>query len=188
MIKNGFVVLCGPSGAGKSTLIQSVIKDMSQVVLSISCTTRQRRPFETHGKDYFFLSKKEFLEKKQKGEFVEWTEVYGHYYGTTHHQLESIWKQNKVAITDLDLTGIQSVKKLYPHSLVVGVFTSNQKEAMNRLSQRGASPDDNKELRLKAYKDEVSELQRYSDIQIVNEDLKKACQILQNEIKRYLNP
>ncbi len=185
MIKNGFIVLCGPSGAGKSTLIQSLMKDMDSLRLSISCTTRQKRPFETPGKEYFFLSREEFLERIKEGEFLEWTQVYGHYYGTAQTQIKQIWKENKVPITDLDLKGVKSVRKLYPQSLVVGIF-ADQQEVQSRISQRDAAPNENKELRLKAYKEEVSELQKYSHVQIINEHLEKAYQKLKNEIKQYL--
>ena len=181
------IVFCGPSGVGKSTLIQKILEEIDSIELSISCTTREKRPFETPGKEYFFLSHDEFLEKMKKDELAEWASVYGHYYGTAKAQLESIWNKNKIPITDLDLQGVKSIRKLYPQSLTVGIFTTNQKEAISRISQRDSSPNENKELRLQAYKEEVSEFQKYSHVQIVNENLDEAYQRVRSEIKKYLN-
>ena len=187
MIKNSFIVLCGPSGVGKSTLIQNLMNEMDCLTLLISYTTRKKRPLETHGREYFFISQAEFSEKIKRDELLEWSQVYGHYSGTAKEQIESIWKKNQVAITDLDLEGVKSIRKIYPQSLIVGVFTANQQEAKNRIFQRDTATEESKELRLKAYEYEVMELKKYSDVKIINEDLEKACQKLKNEIKQYLN-
>ena len=187
MIKNAFIIISGPSGVGKSTLIQKMLQNPKlNLAQTISSTTRQKRPSEKDKKDYFFLSKEEFIRRVQEAYFLEWAKVYEHYYGTSKEQVENIWNQGKSVIKDLDIQGLKSVCESYPQSLAVAVLASSPESAKDRMSERGVSPDENKNIRIKNYQKEVEELQKCSHAQIINDDLAKAEQELTQIIESYL--
>ena len=186
MIKNPFVILCGPSGAGKSTLRQSMIREIKVLTSTVSFTTRARRPSEEDKKDYFFISKEQFFQKVQRGEMLEWAQVYGCYYGTSRQQVEKIWSEGGAVIKDLDLQGLRSVRESCPQSLTVGVFPDSKEEAENRMAKRKAGPNENSDLRLEAYTSEVEQLKKCVDLQIINIDLDKAVSELKRAIDCYL--
>lgn len=186
MRKEAFIAVCGPSGVGKSTLVQKALQDMEFLISTVSCTTRSQRPNEVHGKNYFFITKEEFLSRKEKGDFLETTYVYGHYYATSRQQVQSCWEQGRAIIKDFDLEGVKSIKKIYPRSLLVGVIAEPHK-TKNRIEKRNV--DFGKELSLRIQSQqfsELKELKKYVNVQIMNNNLEKAYQDLKKEIEKYL--
>ena len=95
------IIISSPSGAGKTTITRNLLKKVKNSKLSVSCTTRKPRPGEKHGTDYFFMSKKKFLELKKKNKFLETAKVFNNYYGTLISEVVSKQK-NKIILLDID--------------------------------------------------------------------------------------
>lgn len=101
------IAIVGPSGVGKSTLIDRLMADSPDVFeFSISCTTRQPRPGEVDGKHYYFISSEEFIRRNEEGEFIEWAEVNGEYYGTSLEVVKDIAARGKICLLDIDVQGV----------------------------------------------------------------------------------
>ena len=187
-MKNGFIVLCGPSGSGKSTLIQRVLELMGdRLDRIVSYTTRKKRPLEQHGKDYFFISEKEFLEKQNKGQLIEWSKIYGAYYGSSKEQVLDRWRKGFAVIKDLDLNGLRAIEKLYPKSLSVGVLVSSEEEIKKRVLKRGEDRGENLSARLKACLKEMEDLRQFCQVKIYNDQIDTAVLELKKEIEKYLS-
>src|SRR5947207_3316079 len=100
------IVITAPSGAGKTTIARHLLNSVPGLAFSISATTRKQRPEEVIGRDYFFMSQNEFMERVKRGEFIEWEEVYrGSFYGTLKSEIEKIWQEGKAALFDVDVIG-----------------------------------------------------------------------------------
>ncbi len=113
-------LVVAPSGAGKSSLVNALLQQEPAIKLSISYTTRQPRPGEQHGREYFFATVDDFLERRHAGEFLESAEVFGNYYGTSRIQIAEQMAAGVDVLLEIDWQGAQQVKKQFPHA--VGVF------------------------------------------------------------------
>src|ERR1700742_3937899 len=115
MTKEGkLIIFSAPSGAGKTTIVQHLLSRIPQLEFSISATTRKARGEEKEGKDYYFISKEEFLHRIAKKHFVEFEEVYaGTFYGTLRTEIERIWAHGKTVIFDIDVEGGLHLKRVY---------------------------------------------------------------------------
>lgn len=105
-------VVSAPSGAGKTTVCNALLQRFPQLHRAVTCTTRPPRTGEVHGKDYYFLAKEEFDTRKNAGDFVEWANVYGNYYGTLKSEITDLLRQGKDIIVSVDVQGVLSIKKL----------------------------------------------------------------------------
>jgi guanylate kinase len=132
------IVVTGPSGAGKGTLIRELLERVPDVEVTVSATTRERRPGEEDGREYWFLSSDEFLAKIEGGEFVEHVEyVSGHRYGTLRSELDRIAAAGRVALLELETEGALRVKRLLPDA--VTIFISARVEELERRLQERAT-------------------------------------------------
>jgi guanylate kinase len=113
-------VVAAPSGAGKSTLVNALLAKEPTIKLSISTTTRAPRPGETHGKEYYFTTAEDFVARTKQGEFLEWAEVHGNYYGTSRLMVEEQMKTGTDVLLEIDWQGARQVKKLFPQA--AGIF------------------------------------------------------------------
>ena len=175
--KGKIVIFSAASGAGKSTILAEVCQKMPELVRSISATTRSPRGNETDGVDYFFMSKEDFLVKKDENGFVEWAQVHGNYYGTPRDFIENSLHLGKIIVMDIDVQGKVLLAGQYPEN-VVGIFleTPSFAELENRLRKRATDNEETIKLRMKNARDELefAKLQGNYDYFIVNDDLKKA--------------
>ena len=178
-VKNGAVLLLsGPSGCGKSTLLKEVYKEISDYYFSISTTTRAPREGEIDGIDYFFVSKKEFLDDIKEGFFLEWAEVHGNYYGTSLKPIKKALALGKLVIFDIDVQGHEIVRKKISRQVTSVFITTPSLEVLeNRLRSRNTDENDVIEKRLKNAKTEIKYFQKY-DYFIVNDDLQIASKQL----------
>ncbi|NQY53254.1 MAG: guanylate kinase [Campylobacteraceae bacterium] len=178
-VKNGAVLLLsGPSGCGKSTLLKEVYKEISDYYFSISTTTRAPREGEIDGIDYFFVSKKEFLDDIKEGFFLEWAEVHGNYYGTSLKPIKKALSLGKLVIFDIDVQGHEIVRKKISKQVTSVFITTPSLEVLeNRLRSRNTDENDVIEKRLKNAKTEIKYFQKY-DYFIVNDDLQIASKQL----------
>lgn len=147
------LVVSGPSGSGKTTLCRRLAGE-NEAHYSISCTTRTPRPGETDGKDYHFLSREQFLSKRENGEFLESAEVHGNLYGTLRSEVIQYLQAGRDVVMDLDVQGAENVRKCEDASIrcaLVDLFVmpAGEQELFNRLSNRGTDSAEVIELRMK---------------------------------------
>ena len=141
-IGKNLVVISGPSGCGKDTVVKHILKTDERFVLSVSATTRPKRPTETDGVDYIFLTAPEFIDKIAGGEFLEHTLYCGNYYGTLKSQIEQKVADGKVVVLVIEVEGAANVKKVYPDALTIFVAPPSLEELERRLRNRGTEGDD----------------------------------------------
>ncbi len=173
---NKYVIVSAPSGAGKTTIVRHLLSQFPELEFSISATSRVRRPNETDGKDYWFISTEEFLARREAGEFVEWEEVYpGQFYGTLRSELEAIRARGHCAIFDVDVVGGKRLKKIFgPEALSLFVAPPSLEALEDRLQSRGTETPESLRKRLDKAAREMT-YARFSDAIVVNDDLPRAC-------------
>ncbi|MBO5411824.1 MAG: guanylate kinase [Clostridia bacterium] len=173
-MKHVLMAVSGPSGVGKGTIVKTLVKRRADVVESVSCTTRAPRQGETHGKEYFFLTKDEFLTRLSQDDFLEYDEHFGNYYGTPKSFVEETLKEKSV-ILEIDVVGALRVKEKFPETVLVMIVPPSVEELKSRLQGRGSETAEEIENRLSRLSYELSQQDKY-DYVIVNDDLEKAIQ------------
>ena len=185
-------VLSGPSGSGKTTLRELVLKDgllKKKFVKSISLSTRPKRLGERQGKDYFFISEKEFLRLKRAKKILEWTKYSGYYYGTKKDSFEANLFKGKNIILCLDFKGALRIKKLYPKdTVVILIIPPSVKELRKRIEGRSLSTNQEEILRrLKLAREELKNSSQ-CDYTLRNINLGRAVKKLKDIILREKGP
>jgi guanylate kinase len=182
-----FIVLSSPSGGGKTTVAHHLMSIYPNAKFSISATTRPPRHNEINGKDYYFLSKEEFLNKINNNELVEYEEIFGNYYGTLKSELDKARTNNNILIFDVDVKGALSIKKLYPdESLLIFIAPPSLEILEQRLRNRNTETDEQIKTRISRAKMELDQVDKF-DYVIVNNQLEKTLdtvtEIAKKEIK-----
>ncbi|HZL89981.1 MAG TPA: guanylate kinase [Pirellulaceae bacterium] len=182
--RGGLVVISGPSGAGKSTVVRKLLVNCPlPLVLSVSATTRQPRQGEVDGVDYHFLSREEFQQRREAGQFLECKEVFGggHWYGTLQSEVTAGLNANKWLILEIDVQGAMSVLETHPKTVTIFVHSGSLEELERRLRQRGTESEAQLQRRLEVARQELTYLDRYQ-YSIINNDVSQAareiCEIL----------
>ncbi len=165
------LVLSSPSGAGKTTLTRYLLELEQKVALSISATTRPRRPSEIDGVHYLFRSKRQFEVMRDSGELLEWAEVHGNYYGTPREPVEKALAEGRDVLFDIDWQGTrQLLDKMRDDVVTVFVLPPSADELKARLERRAEDSADVISHRLQNAVEEISHWQEYDYI-LVNRDL-----------------
>lgn len=167
------LVICAPSGTGKSTLVQRLVAEFPGFSFSVSCTTRAPRGQEREGVDYHFLSQEDFLSRRERGEFAEWAEVHGNFYGTPLAPVQEKLRQGVDVLFDIDVQGAMQLKESFPDGLYVFLFPPSREELERRLRGRGTDAEDAVLRRLAGAAREMGMAPRF-DHWIVNQDLDTA--------------
>ncbi len=169
------IIFSAPSGAGKTTIVRSLLKSISALSFSISACSREPRPNEINGKDYFFIGVEGFRERIKKDDFLEWEEVYtDHYYGTLNSELIRIWSESKTVVFDVDVEGgITIKKKLKEAALSIFIMPPSIEELENRLRSRKTETEEKIMQRISKAALEMSQSNAF-DIVIENDNLEKA--------------
>jgi len=178
-------VFSAPSGSGKTTIVQYLLaQEELNLDFSISCTSREPRGDEEHGKDYYFISLKDFKQHIKNGDFLEWEEVYrDNFYGTLKSEVERIWAQGKNVIFDIDVVGGLRIKKKYPEkTLAVFVKPPSVDELKRRLKKRKTESDERINMRIAKASVELATAPQFDYI-IKNNDLDTAL----NEAKELVS-
>ena len=184
-MRNVLMVVPGPSGVGKGTLVKRLIKEREDVVESVSCTTREPRAGEVHGREYYFLSKEEFFRRIQEGDFLEYDEHFGNYYGTPKSFVKETLKEKSV-ILEIDVVGGFLAKKEFPECILLMVVPPSVEELKKRLIGRNSETEEQIEGRLARLDYELSKKSEY-DYVLVNDDLEVAMQELKDIIDKEKN-
>jgi guanylate kinase len=164
------IVVSAPSGTGKTTVLKRFRERHPEYVYSVSATTRPPRPGEQDGKDYFFISDREFRTGIENDEFAEWAEVHGHLYGTPERFLESHVSIGDDVILDIDTQGAFQLKKKHPEAILIFLAPPSFEELERRLRSRKTEPEDVVERRLDVAKQEL-ELKNEYDHVVVNTEI-----------------
>ncbi|GGI53158.1 guanylate kinase [Oxalicibacterium solurbis] len=130
-------LVVAPSGAGKSSLVNALLQQEPAIKLSISFTTRPPRPGEQNGREYFFTSVDDFQARREAGEFLEWAEVFGNYYGTSMLQIADQMAAGTDVLLEIDWQGAQQVKKQFPHAVGIFILPPSIAALEERLKKRG---------------------------------------------------
>ena len=167
------LVVCAPSGTGKTTLIKRFKDNCPDFAFSISCTTRQPRNGECEGKDYHFLSRNEFLSRREQGFFAEWAEVHGNYYGTPLEAARRLLAAGKDLLFDVDVQGAAQLERSLPEAFFVFVLPPSRAELERRLRERGTEDEAAIALRMFNAATELKEAEWF-DAWVINDNQEKA--------------
>ena len=181
---NKIIIISSPSGAGKTTICKELLKNNKGVNLSISYTTRQKRINEIHGKDYYFVTNKEFMNLKRKRFFIETAKVFNHYYGSPYQNVINAFKKNKSILFDIDWQGANKLRKKYSKDDIIDFFIlpPNKGELRKRLNKRGRDNKNEIQMRLSLALSEISHHNDYKYV-IINDKLNETISNIKNIIK-----
>lgn len=166
-------VVSGFSGAGKGTLMNELVRRYDNYALSISATTRQPRPGEVDGREYFFLTEEKFEQMIKEDQLIEYARYVDHYYGTPKNYVLEQMKAGKDVILEIDIQGALKVKAQFPETLLLFVSAPSAAELKRRLVGRGSENEDVIRARLARAREEAEGMDRY-DYLLINDDL-DAC-------------
>jgi len=179
-MRNILVVISGPSGVGKGTIAKLIVERDSNFALSVSCTTRSPRKGEENGRDYFFISREQFEQKKEVGGFLEYSEHFGNDYGTPRDfVMEKLGKKD--VMLEIDVNGGLNVKKAYKEAVLIMVLPPSLEELKHRLKERNTETDEQIEMRMQRIAYETGKKDLY-DYAVVNDDLENAV----NKIRKII--
>ena len=169
------VVISSPSGAGKSTIARQLLSDADMnLSLSVSVTTRERRPSEIEGVHYHFITKREFERRRDNDELIEWAEVHGNFYGTLRQTAEEALADGKDMLFDIDWQGAEQLQAKMPADVVsIFILPPTMRELQNRLNRRAEDTADVIETRLQTARFEIQKWAKYDYI-VINEDLQRS--------------
>lgn len=166
-------MVVAPSGAGKSTLVNALLAQEPALKLSISYTTRPPRPGEQHGREYYFTTAEDFLQRRDAGEFLESAEVHGNYYGTSRVMISEQMKSGTDVLLEIDWQGAQQVKKQFPHGVGIFILPPSIDALEERLNKRGQDEPHIITRRLLAAGGEMAHAGEFEYV-IINQDFARA--------------
>ena len=182
--KGMLVVISGPSGVGKGTLCNLLLKRKKNIILSVSTTTRLPRDGEINGKNYFFVSKKDFESMIKENQFLEWAKVYNNYYGTPREFVNKNLEKGKDVLLEIDIQGAKQVKHNCPQAIFIFIMPPSIAELETRIKKRGTETQTSLEVRMGNTVNELKAAYMYDYI-VINDDIERAvtelCSIISAE-------
>jgi guanylate kinase len=179
--KNFLIILIAPSGGGKSTIGKRVLSECSNVEYSISFTTRKPRGNEINGKEYFFISEKEFKEKTQESDFLEYAYVHGNWYGTSREFIRSRLRNGKHILLDIDVHGAKQIIGSGMDAVTIFILPPTEAILKERLIARGTDSEEVIMHRLRNARKEIEEISSFQYL-ILNDNLDDAVKDVKNII------
>ena len=173
------LIISAPSGTGKTTLCKMIVQNLSNVIVSISHTTRKPRGQEIQGTDYYFTSKEDFKKMAERNEFLEWAEVHDAYYGTSKQKVFENLERGYDVIFDIDIQGGLQIKHQMPKTVLIFLLPPSMEVLKQRLIGRGENTKEIISLRLKASLQEILGAHFY-DYFVINDDLQQTFSHIQN--------
>lgn len=176
------VIFSGPSGTGKGTVMKTLLASDEKIRLSVSATTRQPRPGEEDGRDYFFLSREKFISLSDAGEMLESAEYCGNFYGTPCAPVDRWLSEGYDVFLEIEVQGAAKVKQRRPGAVGIFVLPPSMEELERRLRTRGTEKDETVRRRMEAARREIAEAPGY-DYVVVNDSVERAAE----EVRRILS-
>ncbi|MCM2288167.1 MAG: guanylate kinase [Sulfuritalea sp.] len=170
MLSGTLFIVAAPSGAGKTTLVGRLLAEDARVRHSISFTTRAPRSGEENGREYHFIDVQRFLAMRERGEFAEWAEVHGNFYGTSRVWLDQRMQEGCDMVLEIDWQGAQQMRRQFPEAVGIFILPPSIAELENRLRRRGADSEDVIARRVAAALGEMRHVGEF-DFVIINNDL-----------------
>ncbi len=167
------IIVSAPSGAGKTTLVGEVLKRVPNVRPSVSYTSRPPRNGELDGVHYHFVTRAEFSALLERGEFLEWAEVHGNFYGTSRHAVETLLAAGTDVILTIDVQGAAQTRRLFPAAISVFILPPSYQAMRARLGERGANGAADLAVRLQNAHAEIAHCEQF-DYVVINDELEPA--------------
>ena len=182
------IILTAPSGAGKTTIVRHLLNTIPELAFSISATTRERRPNEVEGEDYYYIGVAEFKKLIAEDAFAEWQQVYpDQFYGTLRREMDRIWAEGKHIVFDIDVKGAVNLKNAYPdQSLAIFVKPPSKAALFERLRQRKTENEESLRKRLAKAEEELTFENKFDHI-LVNDVLEDALDEAQMIVRRFIH-
>lgn len=187
MSQGKLIIFSAPSGSGKTTIVRHLLATDARLAFSVSACTREKRSYETDGKDYYFLSEAEFRSNINRGAFVEYEEVYpGHFYGTLHSEIERLWADGKHILFDIDVEGGMNIKKQFG-SRALGIFVKpvSIEVLRHRLTHRSTETVEKQQMRISKAEKELNYEYLFDKV-LVNDDLEQAFREAHHLVDEFL--
>jgi len=186
-IKGKCIIFSAPSGAGKTTIVRHLINEIPNLEFSISATSRQPRGQEQNAVDYHFFSVDVFKSKIEKGDFVEWEEVYkDNFYGTLKSEIIKAWENKRIVLFDVDVIGGINLKKIFGEmALSIFVKPPSLTALEKRLRNRQTETEDQIKMRLDKANEEINHAE-FFDYILLNDNLKIACEEIKEEVNSFI--
>ena len=171
--RGGLIVISAPSGAGKTTLVRKALEVRENLEFSISCTTRPPRARERDGVDYCFVTDNEFQDMISRGEFLEWAQVFDHWYGTSRKFVEALRARGKTVLLEIDWQGAAQIRQREPSAVSVFILPPSRAELERRLRGRGTDTKENIGRRLRDALTDMAQWENF-DYVLINKDIDTA--------------
>ena len=175
------IVLTGPSGVGKGTLLRALLQRHPELYYSVSMTTRSPRPGEINGQHYYFVSRSKFEQLVAQGEFLEWAEFAGNYYGTPREAVLNQVGSGKLVVLEIELEGARQIRTSFPSAHSIFILPPSLDELENRIRGRAQDSEAAIARRLRRAQEEITAADEF-DVQIVNDDFETALQALEADL------
>jgi guanylate kinase len=175
-------IISAPSGSGKSTLVSRLLAMDARLRFSVSYTTRKARGNERPGEDYVYLSRRDFLDRIEMGEFLEHAEVFGNFYGTNRKVLDRAREEGKDLILDIDVQGARQLKKKIPEAVTIFILAPSRDILEQRLRSRSEDSEEVIQRRLREAAEEIGNYSQY-DYVLVNHQVDESVDMLASIIK-----
>ncbi|WP_028498090.1 guanylate kinase [Microvirgula aerodenitrificans] len=182
MQSGNIFIVTAPSGAGKTTLVAALLAADKQVQLSVSYTTRAPRDGETHGRHYHFVDRTTFESMIDRGDFLEYAEVYGNYYGTSETWIREQLSTGRDILLEIDWQGAQQVRRTFPEAIGIFILPPSVEVLEHRLRGRGKDDEATMQKRLAAARSEIDHVAEF-DYVVVNEELDEAVRDLVSVVR-----
>ena len=180
--KGLLIVVSGFAGSGKGTLMKRLVEDYEGYALSVSMTTRDPRPGEVYGREYFFVSKEEFERKIETGGLIEYASYVENYYGTPRDYVEEQMAAGKDVVLEIEIQGALKVKKRFPDAVLIFVLPPGVEELYRRLKNRGTETEDVIRKRMSRAREEAGAIGEYDYI-VINDEREKSVRTLHGLIE-----
>ncbi len=176
-MQGNLFIVSAPSGAGKTSLVKALLASTPEIELSVSYTTRSPRPGEVNGRDYHFVSRENFLQMAEHGDFLESAEVYGNLYGTSQSWIQAQTAKGRHLLLEIDWQGAAQVRRVFPDSISIFILPPSLQVLETRLTGRGQDSAEVIARRMQTARDEMSHVAEF-DYVIINDKLDEAVQQL----------
>jgi guanylate kinase len=178
------IIISSPSGAGKSTLCKMIVQNDPLIRLSVSATTRKKRPQEIAGQHYHFVNREKFIQMQNNQEFLESAEVFDNFYGTPKKSVDDALNNGHCVLFDIDWQGARQIKEKFSNDQIVSIFIlpPSIQELERRLRARAQDPEEIVQARMQEARNEISHYEEY-DFTVVNDDLNSSYQKIRSIIE-----